>query len=196
MIITKSIAINFFSNLSHRYNKPPLQLLLMNSSKQILKAAIVVAIIALSAVAGHAQFPKKNLNVVIFTADDLGPDGMGIGAFGAAIKGITPNLDKVAKASVRFYNMHVNSAICMPSRGVLATGRYGFNSLHHGFFHAPDSVPTMMESFHQAGYKIGILGKVSHSSAKYSTNWDYVYDYEDLGSGRSPLKYYEKQKHL
>ncbi|HUX56853.1 MAG TPA: sulfatase [Bacteroidales bacterium] len=166
----------------------------MNPIRQIPKFLFAGLPIALLGQVAEAQFPKKNLNVVIFTADDLGPDGTGIGAFGAKIKGITPNIDKVANAAVRFYNAHVNSAICMPSRGVLGTGRYGFNSFHHGFFHAPDSVPTLMEGFQKEGYKTGILGKVFHSSVKNSTVWDYVYDYEDLGSGRSPSKYYEKTK--
>lgn len=165
-----------------------------NTIRQIQKFLLVGLPITLYGQTTEAQLPKKNLNVVIFMADDLGPDGVGIGAFGAKIKGITPNIDKVANESVKFYNAHVNSAISMPSRGVLLTGRYGFNSLHHGFFHAPDSTPTLMESFHNEGYKVGILGKVFHSSVKNSTVWDYVYDYEDLGSGRSPSKYYEKTK--
>lgn len=166
----------------------------MDSIRQIQKILFVGLPITMLGQVTEAQFPKKNLNVVVFTADDLGPDGMGVGAFGAKIKGITPNIDKVANAAVRFYNAHVNSAICMPSRGIIGTGRYGFNSLHHGFFHAPDSIPTLMEGFQKEGYKTGILGKVYHSSVKNSTVWDYVYDYEDLGSGRSPSKYYEKTK--
>lgn len=162
--------------------------------KNYLKIIVVSLFIFLFSKSSEAQFPIKNLNVVVFTADDLGPDGVGVDVFGGKVKGLTPNIDKIANASVKFYNAHVNSAICMPSRGIIATGRYGFNSLHHGFFHAPDSVPTMMESFTKSGYKIGILGKVYHSSAKSTTNWDYVYTDSDLGSGRSPQKFYERTK--
>ena len=147
-----------------------------------------------SGVAATAQFPIKNLNVVIFTADDLGPDGVGPGAFGGKMKDLTPNIDRIANASVRFKNAYVNSAICMPSRGILATGRYGFNSHHQGFFHAPDSIPTLMQSFKNAGYKTGILGKVYHSSATDANVWDYLYDEQDLGTGRSPSLYYDKTK--
>ncbi|MHB1179827.1 MAG: hypothetical protein ACYCZO_16045 [Daejeonella sp.] len=93
--------------------------MLNKSRKLILKLLLASLPIALVGQPSKAQFPKKRLNVVIFTADDLGPDGAGIGAFGAKIQGITPNLDKIAKAGVRVYNAHVNSAICMPSRGVL-----------------------------------------------------------------------------
>ncbi len=160
----------------------------------ILKCFFAYLIIALTAHSVHAQFPIKNLNVIIFTADDLGADETGVGAFGAKIKGITPNIDKIAKAGVRFSNAHVNSAICVPSRGVLSTGKYGFNSHQHGFFYAPDSTPTIIESFQKKGYRVGILGKVSHSSVKSSTIWDYAVDQEDLGSGRSPTIYYEKTR--
>ncbi len=111
------------------------------------KTFFACVIIAWSAHIAQGQFPIKNLNVIIFTADDLGADETGVGAFGAKIKGITPNLDKVSKAGVRFYNAHVNSAICVPSRGILGTGKYGFNSHQHGFFYAPDSTPTLIESF-------------------------------------------------
>lgn len=170
-------------------------MIMLNTHKKTMYRFFLIGLqVALLCQLAQAQFPKKNLNVVIFTADDLGPDGTGIGAFGAKIKGITPNIDKIAQQGVRIYNAHVNSAICMPSRGVLLTGRYGFNSLHHGFFHAPDNVPTLMESLQKEGYKTGILGKVHHSSVKNSTVWDYVYDYEDMGSGRSPSKYYDKTK--
>lgn len=161
--------------------------------KNSIKLALIAFVISYP-ITLLAQFPKKNLNVVVFTADDLGPDGAGIESFGGKVKGLTPNIDRIANSSVKFYNAHVNSAICMPSRGIIATGLYGFNSLHHGFFHSPDSIPTMMESFQDAGYKIGVLGKVYHSSAKMSTKWDYVYTDKDLGSGRSPQKFYERTK--
>ena len=181
--------------LTHFYfRKMVKKIKVISFCRQILLQLLTCIIVICSTQVAEAQFPIKNLNVVVFTADDLGIDGAGIESFGGKIKGITPHIDKLADASVRIYNAHVNSAICMPSRGIIGTGRYPFNSLHHGFFHAPDSIPTIMESFKKAGYKIGILGKVYHSSVKNSTVWDYVYDYEDLGSGRSPSKYYEKTK--
>ena len=136
------------------------------------------------------------LNVIIFTADDLGPIGVSPESFGGKMKDLAPNIDKLATAGIRFTNAHVNSSVCMPSRGVIATGMYGFNSGHHGFFYAREEVPTMMETFKNNGYKIGILGKVSHSSAKLSMEWDYMYDYKDLGAGRSPSKYYQHTKEI
>ncbi|PXY03139.1 sulfatase [Marinifilum breve] len=176
----------------------------MKISKSIFRSTLVLSLLggqvcsasqnAVHVKEDQSEAAANRLNVIIFTADDLGPDGMGIGAFGSKMQGLTPNIDKLANQGVRFCNAHVNSSICMPSRSIIATGRYGFNGGHHGFLYANEEVPTMMESFQEAGYKTGVLGKVAHSSAKQSTNWDYVYDYSDLGAGRSPSKYYERTK--
>lgn len=155
----------------------------------------IVCLLLLSIVyQANAQFPKNKLNVIVFVADDLGGDGLGVGAFGGKMDNITPNIDSIAKKSLRFNNMHVNSAICVPSRGVFATGLYGFNSGQHGFFLTPDSIPTIVESFQKKGYKAGILGKVKHSSVKQTNKWDYEFDEKDLGYGKSPSKYYERAK--
>lgn len=176
----------------------------MRVSKSIFQGSLVLSLLGFhsqtAALASElktkdsSEEKSRNINVVLFTADDLGPDGVGIGAFGSKMKGLTPNIDCLAEQGVRFVNAHVNTSICMPSRSIIATGRYGFNGGHHGFIYANEDVPTMMEAFHEGGYKTGVLGKVSHSSGKFSNNWDYVYDYSDLGCGRSPSKYYERTK--
>ena len=115
--------------------------------RQIKYRHIICFLLICSFFHANAQFPKNKLNVIVFTADDLGSDGFGVGAFGGKMNDITPNIDSIAKQALRFTNMHVNSAICVPSRGVFATGLYGFNSHQHGFFLTPDSIPTIIESF-------------------------------------------------
>ena len=163
----------------------------MNIFKVLLTGSFLLGLLSVQQTKAkdRPDIPKR-LNIILFTADDLGSDGVGIGAFGSKMKDLTPEIDKLAMASVRFANAHVNSAICMPSRGIIATGLYGFNSGHHGFMYAKEEVHTMMEQFQESGYKTGVIGKVSHSSAKLSTRWDYFTQYEDLGYGRSPSKYY------
>ncbi|MFQ5809344.1 MAG: sulfatase, partial [Armatimonadota bacterium] len=134
--------------------------------------------------------PSK-LNVLLFTADDLGPDAVGPGCLGGKVPDLTPNLDRFASQSLRFRNAHVTVAICQPSRGCLATGRYGHNSGVYGFFQTERDIPTVMETLSDAGYLTGVLGKVRHSTPKASYEWDYVQDQPDLGAGRSPTRYYE-----
>ncbi len=133
--------------------------------------------------------PKKGkLNILLFTADDLNCDS--VGCFGGRVPGLTPNLDTFAAAGLRFANAHVNAAICQPSRGVLATGRYGHNSGVMGFMHTNRDIPTVMQTLRDAGYLTGILGKVDHSTPKVSYKWDFVHDQSELGSGRDPEIYY------
>jgi len=128
------------------------------------------------------------LNILLFTADDLHRDSLG--CFGGKIPDLTPNLDGFAAQGMRFENAHVNAAICQPSRGVLATGRYGHNSGIMGFMHTERDVPTVMETLREAGYRTGVLGKVGHSTPKADYRWDFVHDAGELGSGRDPQMYY------
>jgi N-sulfoglucosamine sulfohydrolase len=135
-----------------------------------------------------AESKKGKLNILLFTADDLNCDS--VGCFGGKVPGLTPNLDAFAAQGLRFENAHVNAAICQPSRGVLATGRYGHNSGVMGFMHTTRDIPTIMQTLRDAGYLTGILGKVDHSTPKVSYRWDFVHDQSELGNGRDPEIYY------
>ena len=132
---------------------------------------------------------SKKLSILLFTADDLHRDS--VGCFGGKVPDLTPNLDSFASQGMRFENAHVNVAICQPSRGVLATGRYGHNSGVMGVMHTDRDVPTIMEALREAGYRTGVLGKVGHSTPKASYRWDFVHDQNKLGNGRDPEIYYE-----
>ncbi len=131
---------------------------------------------------------KQTVNILFFTADDLNCDS--VGCFGGEVPGLTPNLDSFASESMRFEYAHVTVAICQPSRGFLATGLYGHNSGIMGFMHTERDIPTIMQTFRDAGYLTGILGKVKHSTPKAGYKWDFVHDRNELGNGRDPDSYY------
>ena len=130
---------------------------------------------------------QKPVNILLITADDLGYEA--VGTFGRNIPELTPRLDKFAAEGVQFRQAHTNTPICMPSRSVMATGLYGVSSGMMGFVHMKRRVPTVMQTFQDSGYLTGILGKVSHSTPDMDFKWDFVHDYSELGSGRSPHKY-------
>lgn len=129
----------------------------------------------------------KPTNILLITADDLGYEA--VNCLGGKVPNVTPNMDRLASEGMSFRYAHVNSAICAPSRGVIATGRYGHNSGLFGFNKLSRPMPTTFGTFQKAGYLTGILGKVSHSTPDMNFQWDFVHDYGDLGSGRSPKKY-------
>ncbi|MCA9208441.1 MAG: sulfatase [Planctomycetales bacterium] len=127
------------------------------------------------------------LNVLLFTADDLNCDSLG--CYGCKTPDITPNLDRFAAQGMRFERAHVNVAICQPSRGVLATGRYSHRSGITGFYHTDRDIPTIMQSLREHGYLTGVLGKVGHSTPKANYRWDLARDQGELGAGRDPREY-------
>jgi N-sulfoglucosamine sulfohydrolase len=126
-------------------------------------------------------------NVLLITADDLNWNS--VGAWGSSANA-TPNIDRLAAGGVRFDCAHVNIAVCQPSRNALMSGRYPHTSGGEGFFRLrKPGVPILPELLRAAGYRVGILGKVKHSTPYADFRWDTVFDRHELGSGRSPSEY-------
>jgi N-sulfoglucosamine sulfohydrolase len=130
------------------------------------------------------------LNILLFTADDLHRDSLG--CYGSPVEAITPNLDRFAREGMLFDNAHVNTAICEPSRKILASGLYGFNSGSMGFMKVREDVPIIHDTLGEAGYLTGVIGKLRHSTPKVSYEWDYAFGRKDMGDGRNPTIYYER----
>lgn len=133
---------------------------------------------------------RPDLNVLFITADDLNGDSVGYA--GSRVPDITPNLDRLAAESLYFTRAHVTSAVCVPSRCVLATGLYPHHSGMEGFTHLPENHPrpvTLMDVLSKAGCLTGILGKVFHCAPTYDAPWDMAHDQDELGHGRNPAIY-------
>jgi N-sulfoglucosamine sulfohydrolase len=156
--------------------------------RDFLKALGAVSALTTTTFTEAGDPAKLNLNVLLFTADDLNCDS--VGCFDGKVPGLTPNIDHFASQGMRFERAHVTVAICQPSRGVLATGRYGHNSGIMGFMHTDRDIPTVMRSLGEVGYLTGVLGKVGHSTPHASYKWDFVRDQNELGNGRDPELYY------
>ena len=67
--------------------------------------------------------PQTAPNIVLIYADDLGYGD--VAAYGARSV-TTPNIDRLAKAGLRFTDAHSAAATCTPSRYALLTGEYAF----------------------------------------------------------------------
>lgn len=98
-------------------------------------------------------------NVVFILADDLGWGELG--AYGQT-KIRTPNLDRLAKESVRFDQFHV-MPVCSPTRSALLTGRYPYRTgvvdtfIGRSLMHADET--TLAELLRAAGWRTGLFGK-------------------------------------
>ena len=106
------------------------------------------------------QLGEGHPNVLLITADDLGPY---LGCYGDK-QARTPNLDKLASEGVRFENGYVTQASCSPSRSSIFTGIYphqnGQIGLSHLGYSMHEGVLTLPAVLKQAGYRTGAIGKV------------------------------------
>lgn len=111
-------------------------------------------------------------NILLMVADDLGYRDLG--CYGAE-KIATPHLDSLARDGTRFTDAHSFSAICMPSRYAILTGRYSFRmgrSMDYACNFDPGQVllPMVLKS---AGYRTAALGKWHNGFGTSTTvNWN------------------------
>jgi len=98
-------------------------------------------------------------NVIIVLSDDQGFGDFSLNG-NPVLK--TPNLDALARQSVRLMDFHV-APMCTPTRGQLMTGvdacRNGATSVCAGRSFVRPGIPLMPELFGAAGYKTAIFGK-------------------------------------
>lgn len=122
----------------------------------------LVALYGRSALANEAATPTepaRRPNVLVIITDDQGFGDLACNG-NPVIR--TPNLDKLAKESVRLTNFYV-SPVCSPTRASLLTGRYNYRTgvvdtfLGRSMMH-PDEV-TLAEMLRWSGYRTGIFGK-------------------------------------
>ncbi len=130
-------------------------------------------------------------NVVLFTVDDMNWDTPG--CFGGPAE-VTPTIDAFAAEGTRFTNGHVTIAVCQPSRSVMMTGRYPHRSGALGFMPIDDDVPVLTDALHEAGYRCGIIGKLTHIAPVERMRWDHAVDMEELHQGRDPERYREETR--
>lgn len=122
-----------------------------------------------SVLTAYAQ--DKRPNILIVTVDDMSCDS--VGAFGCALEGTTPHIDRLAEQGLRFHFAHVQVGNCYPSRNVLFSGRYPHNTGVEGFYQIKDpDYPHMVDLMKEAGYFVAIRGKVSHSTPYQPYAWD------------------------
>lgn len=114
---------------------------------------------------------EQRPNFLIVTVDDMNCDS--VGAFGCKLAGTTPNIDRLAEQGLRYHYAHVQTGSCYPSRNVMFSGRYSHNTGVEGFYQVKDpGYPHLVDVMKQAGYFVGIRGKVSHSTPYQPYAWD------------------------
>ncbi len=127
----------------------------------LVPAKLVVATILLAtALTGTAEaISAGKPNIVLIISDDQGYGDFSIHG-NPSLQ--TPNIDALAKTSVRFDRFYVNS-FCAPTRAALLTGRYPLRTGCHGVTHNREAMRasevTLAEVLQQAGYRTACIGK-------------------------------------
>jgi len=154
--------------------------------------SFAAALLTLTASLLNGLRAADRLNVLIITTDDMSCDS--VGAYGCPLPGTTPNMDRLAAASLRFNHAFVQVGNCMPSRNVMFSGRYPHNNGVEGFRQVRNSYPVMADLMQAGGYYTGIRHKVTHSTpwSPYPA-WDVVLDRQPDGTQldqKNPASYH------
>ncbi|GAB3951706.1 arylsulfatase [Spirosoma harenae] len=111
----------------------------------------------------QAQKPNRP-NIIFILADDLGYGDVGINGQ-KLIR--TPNIDRLAREGMRFPQFYAGTSVCAPSRASLMTGKHTGHTYIRGNKEVKpegqqpiaDSVTTVAELLHKAGYITAAFGK-------------------------------------
>ena len=140
---------------------------LLISTALFLCSISFILLLPFSACQNTKKVADARPNIVLLLADDLGHHE--IGSYGQKVIQ-TPELDKLAKQSLKFTNFYAGNSVCSPSRAVLLTGRHAANVPirgNAGFFGddkwegvALDKDEfTLGEMMKGAGYQTAFIGK-------------------------------------
>jgi arylsulfatase A-like enzyme len=95
-------------------------------------------------------------NILFIMSDDHAAHA--ISAYGSKVNQ-TPNIDRLAKAGMRFDNCFAVNSICSPSRATILTGKYSHLNGVPTFNRFDGSQPTVAKYLQAAGYHTGMIGK-------------------------------------
>lgn len=132
----------------------------------------VIKVVLFLLILSHEVSSQNKLpNIVMYVADDLGT--YDIGPYGNK-KVKTPNLDALAKESMRFKNAFAAAPTCAPSRMSLFTGLYPLN---HGAvaneMGVYERISTIVQYLKPLGYKVAIAGKL-HVGPRSVFDFEYI----------------------
>ena len=134
-----------------------------------------------------AQAPQRSVtphpNVVLITLDTTCADRMG---FQGSDRGLTPNLDVLARTATVFSRAYAQVPLTTPSHATILTGTYP--QFHHVNYMGDllgRLLPFLLEIFHKNGYKTAaFVGALVLDPTKLAPGFDRGFDHYDAGFHR------------
>lgn len=156
-----------------------------------MKKIFILAIIWVFVIHEMNAQPAKP-NIIYIMADDLGYGDLG--CYGQT-KIKTPEIDRMAAQGMRFTQHYAGAPVCMPSRGVLLTGKHlGHATVRGNPRWTATGKPvnlrqdeiTVAGELNKAGYKTAVIGKWGLSEGTLENmpsrfGFDYFFGYKDHG---------------
>ncbi len=100
---------------------------------------------------------SRKPNIVMFCTDHQRADYLGCAGH-PLIK--TPNLDRLAAMGVRFDNLYVQGAVCMPSRASIMTGTYPCrHTVTDNGYNLPEHMTTIADVLAENDYQTMVVGR-------------------------------------
>lgn len=136
-----------------------------------MKRILLLATLLSSFIIPHSSFSAQP-NVLFLISDDLNNY---LGCYGDP-RAKTPNIDKLAARGVRFERAYCTFPLCGPSRNSMLTGLYpnstGILTNAQIFRQTIPTHISLSQSFRQAGYFAGRIGKLYHYNVPKSIGTD------------------------
>lgn len=153
--------------------------------REFIESLVAFALLPASRAGAASRAGRPNL--LLITLDDMNWNSPACN--GGALADATPHIDGLAAEGMRFERGHVNIAVCRPSRAVLMSGRYPHRNGTLSAQPLRAEVPLLTDALRDAGYRLGILGKVDHLLPVRRFGWTTQIDGKALGHGRDPRAY-------
>ena len=142
---------------------------------------------------------KEKMNVLFIITDAQRADHLGC-AGNPYVK--TPNIDNLARESVRFSNYYCTNPICMPNRATLLTGLYpNVHGVRSNGINLNQDLPMITKVLRKRGWHTAAIGKIHHQfwlgpfrhrskSSESLISWAVDKGKNDPVGDKFPLPYY------
>lgn len=151
---------------------------------QVLSWGFFLTLPAWLAAQPPPQHPAaRHPNVILITLDTTRADRMG---FLGSDRGLTPNLDRLARGATIFSRAYAQVPLTTPSHATILTGTYPqFNHVNYMGDALGKGLPSLPEIFHRNGYKTAaFVGALVLDPSKLAPGFDRGFDYYDAGFHR------------